>query len=126
MGIPARRRGRITVRRSVVSAFFLCFLLTTPVSAQVYQLSNAQVRYMQAYGPPDLFLLSFGFEEIDTATKSVRALATPRRIEVWLYIQQGLRVVFDNGFFAKEARFDPRQSIGILPATNLNGDFHVE
>jgi hypothetical protein len=70
-------------------------LLSVQIPAESWTtapLSPAQSRCLKAYGHPSQFFIQFscpGFPK--------------RRIEKWLYPDQGISIMFDNGFFVKRS-----------------------
>ncbi len=60
-----------------------------------WKLSPGQLKYVNAYGYPQMFMLVF-----DKPTG--RSNAKARRIETWIYGMRAKFAVFDNGFFSEE------------------------
>lgn len=79
-----------------------------------WKLSQAQLRYVNSYGYPQLFMLVF-------EKPKGRSSAKIRRIESWIYITREKFAIFDNGFFSEEEPFGavlPDSSQ--IPHTTLN------
>ena len=82
-------------------------------------LSSAQTSVRNKYGDPDMFMLTFVSTEANVKTRAIVQYTPPREIEVWSYLQRGIRDVFDDGVLTKESRF-PKPRAGLtLPTTDL-------
>jgi hypothetical protein len=80
-------------------------------------LSGAQRAFAAARGLPEQFAIMFATQTVDASGGRI-SLATPRRIESWMYNRGQLVVaLFDNGFFVREEVTGPAAP---LARTSLN------
>ncbi|MBX9688450.1 MAG: hypothetical protein K2X27_17200 [Candidatus Obscuribacterales bacterium] len=79
-------------------------------------LQNSAKAYLEKWGRPDSFMLSF-----------VGGGKSCRRIELWVYAKQGVEVMFENGERVKDFLFNPKAGKAFSASSNLDpGDFSRE